>query len=115
MDPLRPCEISSSFRFSTPSSFGALDLASHSCFSALAAEFVGMVLFVYIGSSSVVGTFNPVSGGAKAQITDIALAFGLTIAALVHSIGHISGGFVFLPVSSGCHIESIMLLSFALL
>jgi hypothetical protein len=51
-----------------------------------------MVLFVYIGCSSVVGTFNPVSGGAKAQITDIALAFGLSIAALVHTIGHISGG-----------------------
>jgi len=59
---------------------------------AVAAEFVGMVLFVYIGCSSVVGTFNPVSGGAKAQITDIALAFGLSIAALVHTIGHISGG-----------------------
>jgi MIP family channel proteins len=59
---------------------------------AVAAEFVGMILFVYVGCSSVVGTFNPVSGGAKAQITDIALAFGLTIAALVHTIGHISGG-----------------------
>lgn len=59
---------------------------------AVGAEFVGMILFVYVGCSSVVGTFNPVSGGAKAQITDIALAFGLTIAALVHTIGHISGG-----------------------
>lgn len=59
---------------------------------AVAAEFVGMILFVYIGCSSVVGTFNPVSGGAKAQITDIALAFGLSIATLVHTIGHISGG-----------------------
>jgi len=50
------------------------------------------VLFLYIGCSSVVGTFNPVSGGAKAQITDISLAFGLTIAVLVHTVGHISGG-----------------------
>ena len=60
--------------------------------SAVGAEFVGMILFVYVGTSSVVGTFNPVSGGAKAQITDIALAFGLSIAILVHTIGHISGG-----------------------
>lgn len=59
---------------------------------ALGAEFVGMTLFVYILCSSVVGTFNPISGGAKAQITDIALSAGLTIAALVHCIGHISGG-----------------------
>ena len=60
--------------------------------SAVAAEFVGMILFLYIICSAVVGTFNPVSGGAKAQITDVALAAGLTIAALVHTIGHISGG-----------------------
>ena len=52
-----------------------------------------MALFVYIVCSSVVGTFNPLSGGAKAQITDIALSAGLTIAALVHCIGHISGGY----------------------
>ena len=36
--------------------------------SEIMAEFIGMILFVYVGCSSVVGTFNPVSGGAKAQV-----------------------------------------------
>jgi hypothetical protein len=61
-------------------------------FSALSAEFIGMVLFLYVLCNTVVGTFNPISGGAKAQITDIALSAGMTIAVLVHTIGHISGG-----------------------
>lgn len=59
---------------------------------ALGAEFLGVLLFVFIVTNSVVGTSNPISGGAKAQIVDISLAAGLTIAALVHAVGHISGG-----------------------
>jgi glycerol uptake facilitator-like aquaporin len=47
---------------------------------------------VFIITNSVVGTSNPISGGAKAQIVDIALASGLTVAVLVHAVGHISGG-----------------------
>ncbi|XP_019764074.1 aquaporin AQPAe.a [Dendroctonus ponderosae] len=51
----------------------------------LAAEFIGTLILVTVGCGSCLG--NP-------TIVQIALAFGLTVAALVQAIGHVSGGHI---------------------
>lgn len=59
---------------------------------AVAAEFVGMLLFIFIGLSAIVGKDKlGVPGAAVAQELKVALAFALAIATLAQSLGHISG------------------------
>lgn len=59
---------------------------------AVAAEFVGMLLFIFIGISAIVGKDKlDFAGAAVAQELKVALAFALAIATLAQSLGHISG------------------------
>merc|ERR1712154_155903 len=53
----------------------------------LLAELVGTLLLVFVGCGSCVGG----SGGDQANIVRISLCFGLTVATLAASIGHVSG------------------------
>ncbi|TMK78010.1 MAG: aquaporin [Actinobacteria bacterium] len=52
------------------------------------AEFIGTFALVFVG----VGTIVAVAPDAQAGTLEVALAFGLVIAVMVSSIGHISGG-----------------------
>ncbi|KAM9718746.1 aquaporin-1-like [Menidia menidia] len=74
---------------------------------AVAAEFIGMLLFIFIGLSAITGTNqfkdNPV--------VNISLAFALAIATLAQSIGHISGAHLNPAVTLGllfsCQISAL--------
>ena len=58
-------------------------------------EFVATTLFVFSGTMSAVSTSNTKAGedgGDVAQILPIAMSFGISILALAHSIGHLTGG-----------------------
>lgn len=53
---------------------------------AVLAELVGMTLFIFLSITAAIG--NPTSGGQEVKVS---LAFGLSIATLAQSLGHISG------------------------
>nr|UZM28245.1 aquaporin Ae.a [Henosepilachna vigintioctomaculata] len=53
----------------------------------LVSEFIGTLLLVFIGCGSIISL-----GGSDINIVQIALTFGLTIATIVQTICHISGG-----------------------
>lgn len=55
---------------------------------AVLAESLGMTIFVFIGLSAAIGDEN---NSDHDQEVKVALAFGLAVATLVQSIGHISG------------------------
>ena len=59
-------------------------------------EFVATILFVFSGTMSAVSTSKTLTGegtgGNVAQILPISMCFGVTILALAHSIGHLTGG-----------------------
>lgn len=55
---------------------------------AVLAEFVGMTLFIYLSISSAIGNKN---NSSPDQEVKVSLAFGLAIATLAQSLGHISG------------------------
>ncbi|XP_030630647.1 aquaporin-1a.2 [Chanos chanos] len=65
----------------------ATELKSGSLWRAVLAELVGMILFIFIGIASAIG--NP--SGEPDQEVKVALAFGLAIATLAQTLGHISG------------------------
>lgn len=68
------------------------EIRSGSFWRAVAAEFVGMLLFIFIGLSAVVGKDKQgVTGEHIAQEVKVSLAFALAIATLAQSLGHISG------------------------
>ncbi|XP_034558492.1 aquaporin-1-like [Notolabrus celidotus] len=73
---------------------------------AVSAEFFGMLLFIFIGLSSIVG--NPVS---PAQELKVSLAFALAIATLAQSLGHVSGAHLNPAVTLGllvcCQISAL--------
>ncbi|XP_003407049.1 aquaporin-1 [Loxodonta africana] len=62
---------------------------------AVVAEFLAMTLFVFISIGSALGFNYPVVGNqtaaASQDIVKVSLAFGLSIATLAQSVGHISG------------------------
>ncbi|XP_072455296.1 aquaporin-1 [Notamacropus eugenii] len=62
---------------------------------AVVAEFLAMILFVFISIGSALGYNYPVEGnktsGATQDNVKVSLAFGLSIATLAQSVGHISG------------------------
>lgn len=64
------------------------ELKSWSFWRAVMAELIGMVLFIFIGISSAIG--NPHNKNPDQEVK-VALAFGLAIATLAQSLGHISG------------------------
>ncbi|KAK4881158.1 hypothetical protein RN001_004477 [Aquatica leii] len=61
---------------------------NHQIWKMLLAEFLGTFILVYIGCGSVISIDSPTH-------TQIALTFGLTVATLAQSLGHVSG----------CHIN----------
>lgn len=65
------------------------ELRSGALWRAVIAEFVGMTLFVFMGIASAIGTSE--DGSGPEQEVKVALAFGLAIATLAQSLGHISG------------------------
>ncbi|KAI4879838.1 hypothetical protein NFI96_016481 [Prochilodus magdalenae] len=66
----------------------AQELRSGTFWRAVIAELVGMTLFIFIGLASAVGNKNNESPDQEVKV---ALAFGLAIATLAQSLGHISG------------------------
>lgn len=57
------------------------------------AELIGTFLLVFLGTSTIVGFGGAFAGGAASVgYLGIALAFGLTLAVLVYTLGPISGG-----------------------
>lgn len=74
----------------------------------LAAEFVAMTLFVWIGTGSAVASnrWTPLDESKDpAQLLGVAVAFGFAISVLAYGIGHISGG----------HINPAVTLSFVVM
>ncbi|XP_074544093.1 aquaporin-1-like [Halichoeres trimaculatus] len=73
---------------------------------AVAAEFFGMLFFIFIGLSTITG--NPVS---LVQELKVSLAFALAIATLAQSLGHVSGAHLNPAVSLGllvcCQISAL--------
>ncbi|XP_063076784.1 aquaporin-1-like [Engraulis encrasicolus] len=55
---------------------------------AVLAEMVGMLLFIFIGITAAIGNHN---NSGPDQEVKVALAFGLAIATLVRTLGHVSG------------------------
>ncbi|GAA6234098.1 aquaporin-1-like [Lates japonicus] len=79
---------------------------------AVAAEFVGMLLFIFIGISAIVGKDkNGVHEESIAQELKVSLAFALAIATLAQSVGHISGAHLNPAVTLGllvsCQISAL--------
>lgn len=79
---------------------------------AVAAEFVGMLLFIFFGLSTIVGKDeNNVPGETVAQELKVSLAFALAIATLAQSLGHISGAHLNPAVTLGllvsCQISAL--------
>jgi MIP family channel proteins len=65
-------------------------------FKQLAAEFMAMILFVWIGTGAAVSSnfFTEGGGVDPARLLTIAMAFGIGITVLAYGIGHISGGHI---------------------
>lgn len=79
---------------------------------AVAAEFVGMLLFIFIGISAIIGRNESGGPGGKvAQELKVSLAFALAIATLAQSLGHISGAHLNPAVTLGllvsCQISAL--------
>eukprot|EP00057_Strongylocentrotus_purpuratus_P028992 XP_011683466.1 PREDICTED: lens fiber major intrinsic protein-like isoform X2 [Strongylocentrotus purpuratus] len=85
------CPLSNNFH-SMPDSRHAISMADEArsikFWQAVAAEFVGMFFFIFIGLSSTSGWNAPY---IPSQV-QIALAFGLGLATFIHVTAHISGG-----------------------
>jgi len=64
-------------------------------FKQLAAEFVAMILFVWIGTGSALSSVMWTDGVSDTgRLLTIAIAFGFGISVLAYGIGHISGGHI---------------------
>lgn len=86
---------------------------------AVAAEFVGMLLFIFIGLSAIIGKDQGrVHGETVAQELKVSLAFALAIATLAQCFGHISGAHFNPAVTLGllvsCQISALRCLCYIL-
>ncbi|XP_062385803.1 aquaporin FA-CHIP-like [Sardina pilchardus] len=66
----------------------ATEMKTLAFWRAVLAELVGMILFIFIGITAAIGNQN---NSGPDQEVKVALAFGLAIATLAQSLGHISG------------------------
>ncbi|XP_076829322.1 aquaporin-1a.2 [Brachyhypopomus gauderio] len=66
----------------------AQEFRTGSFWRAVIAEFVGMTLFVFLGIATAIGNTHNTNPDQEVKV---ALAFGLAIATLAQSLGHISG------------------------
>src|SRR5260370_21930351 len=75
-----------------------------------AAEFLGTIILVFVGAvaAALVLGYGIFGSSPAAGIVAVALAFGLTYAALVYVIGAISGGHVNPAVTLGAYITRRM-------
>lgn len=84
------------------------ELRTGALWRAVTAELVGMTLFVFIGIASAIGTSG--NQGSDREVK-VALAFGLAIATLAQSLGHISGAHLNPAITVGllvsCQISAI--------
>ncbi|XP_071142861.1 aquaporin AQPAn.G-like isoform X3 [Mytilus edulis] len=93
-------------RFGKPSEVRILhfgELKTWTFWRAVLAEFVGTLLFVFLGCASAV----PITGEPQSTIK-IAFAFGISIMALIQMFGHISGGNFNPAVSFGLAASGII-------
>lgn len=95
------------------------EIKSWAFWRAVAAEFVGMFLFIFIGISAIIGKDEiGVPVGKVAQELKVSLAFALAIATLAQSLGHISGAHLNPAVTLGllvsCQISVLRCVSYIL-
>lgn len=64
------------------------ELKSKDFWRAVLAELVGMTLFIFLSISTAIGNKNNINPDQEVKVS---LAFGLAIATLAQSLGHISG------------------------
>ena len=83
-------------------------------FRAAAAEFIALVIFVFVGAGSVVVLQNVGEGGIS-FVTGVALAHGLAIALLVAATARISGGHINPAVTFSAALTGKMKVSVAIL
>lgn len=109
----------------TPDTFGAemSEIKSWAFWRAVAAEFVGMLLFIFIGLSAITGkdatgSLEKIAQEKIAQELKVALAFALAIATLAQSLGHVSGAHLNPAISLGllvsCQISALRCLCYIL-
>lgn len=91
------------------------EIKSWSFWRAVLAEFLGMIIFIFMGLSAAVG--DPNDFNLDREIT-VAFAFGLAIATLAECIGHISGAHlnpaVTLGLVTSCRISILRALFYML-
>ncbi|XP_043546995.1 aquaporin-2-like [Chiloscyllium plagiosum] len=82
------------------------ELQRPSFWKAVLAEFLGMTIFVFLSTGSAT-KWTP--SGYPADIVQISLTFGLAIATMAQSLGHLSGGHlnpaVTLGLLAGCQVS----------
>ncbi|KAG9468931.1 aquaporin-1 [Eleutherodactylus coqui] len=75
---------------------------------AVIAEFLAMIMFVFISIGAALGISFPIpsplneTNGRTQDIVKVSLAFGLAIATMAQSVGHISGAHLNPAVTLGC-------------
>ncbi|CAN9502915.1 unnamed protein product [Ophioblennius macclurei] len=81
---------------------------------AVAAEYLGMLLFIFAGLSAIVGKGDP----GVAQELKVSLAFALAVATLAQSLGHVSGTHLNPAVTLGlmfsCQISAVRCVCYVL-
>lgn len=91
------------------------EIKSWSFWRAVLAEFLGMIIFIFMGLSAAVGDPNDLNLDREIKV---AFAFGLAIATLAECIGHISGAHlnpaVTLGLVTSCRISILRALFYML-